>query len=117
MLFACRAVDNAIQSLREIGGLEEGSASSSETPLKLSTLGKYLSMLPLDVRLSKMLIYGALFSCLEPILTIAAAISYKSPFLVSPGRPKTYLDPTYCSAEIGFVMRGLVGFESRIKQL
>ena len=35
----------------------------------------------MDVRLGKMLLYGALFGCVDPITMTAAAISYKSPFV------------------------------------
>ena len=28
-----------------------------------------------------MLVYGAMFCCLDPVLTIAAALSYRSPFV------------------------------------
>ena len=31
--------------------------------------------------MGKMIIFGALFRCLDPILTIAAALSFKSPFV------------------------------------
>ena len=49
--------------------------------MKLSPLGRLLSALPLDVHLAKMLIYSAIFGCLDPMLTIAAAMSVKSPFI------------------------------------
>ena len=34
-----------------------------------------------DARIGKMLIYGAMFQCLDPVLTIAAALSSRSPFV------------------------------------
>jgi len=46
----------------------------------LTPLGLHLSKIPVDVRLGKMLILGALFKCLDKILTIAASLSTKSPF-------------------------------------
>lgn len=81
-----RAVENAMRTLREVGAIKEEAEKSAPAKLSLSTLGQYLSLLPLDVRLAKMLVYGALLSCLEPILTIVAAISYKSPFVVPIGK-------------------------------
>jgi len=49
----------------------------------LTPLGYHLAYLPVDVRIGKMLVVGAILGCLEPILTVAACLSYKSPF-VSP---------------------------------
>ena len=46
-------------------------------------MGRLLSKLPTDVHLGKFLLTAALFRCLDPALTIAAALNAKSPF-VSP---------------------------------
>lgn len=35
----------------------------------------------MDVHIGKMILFGAIFKCLDPILTIAAALSFKSPFI------------------------------------
>lgn len=48
---------------------------------ELSPLGYHLAKLPVDVRIGKMMLYGAIFGCLSPILSIAAFLSHKSPFL------------------------------------
>lgn len=47
---------------------------------RLSALGKHLSLLPLDVRLGKLLVLGCVFHCLEPMLTAAAILSSKPLF-------------------------------------
>lgn len=44
--------------------------------------GKFLSVLPVDPKLGKMLIMGAIFCCFEPILTIVAGLSVRDPFLL-----------------------------------
>ena len=44
-------------------------------------MGRLLSKLPTDVHLGKFLLIAALFCCLDPALTIAAALTSKSPFL------------------------------------
>lgn len=44
--------------------------------------GKYLAMLPVDPKLGKMLIMGAIFRCFDPVLTIVAGLSVKDPFLL-----------------------------------
>ena len=46
----------------------------------MTPLGFHLALLPIDPRLGKMLIYASIFSCIDPILTIAASMSLKSPF-------------------------------------
>ena len=33
-----------------------------------------------------MLLFGSIFKCLDPILTISAVLNYKSPFLIPFGR-------------------------------
>lgn len=39
-------------------------------------------MLPVDPKLGKMLIMGAIFRCFDPVLTIVAGLSVKDPFLL-----------------------------------
>jgi len=48
---------------------------------ELTALGFHLATLPVDPRVGKMMIYGALFGCTDPALTIAASMSARSPFL------------------------------------
>ena len=50
---------------------------------ELTALGFHLATLPVDPRVGKMMIYGAVFGCVDPLLTLAAAMSARSPF-VSP---------------------------------
>ncbi|CAM9660312.1 unnamed protein product [Chrysoparadoxa australica] len=47
----------------------------------LTPLGYHLAHLPVDSRVGKLLIYGCIFRCLDPILTVAAALSSQPPFL------------------------------------
>ncbi|KAL6248391.1 putative ATP-dependent RNA helicase ucp12 [Rhinocladiella similis] len=69
-----RAVATAMRTLKRMGALENE---------RLTGLGTYLAMIPADLRCAKLLIYGVLFECLDPCLTIAAILTTKSPF-VSP---------------------------------
>ena len=69
------AVVAALSTLTEVQAID---AHGSLTPL-----GHHLSKLPVDPHIGKMLILGAIFSCIEPILTIAACCSYKTPFASS----------------------------------
>ncbi|EXJ84540.1 hypothetical protein A1O3_05209 [Capronia epimyces CBS 606.96] len=66
-----RAIATAMKTLRRMGALEDDS---------LTGLGTYLAMIPADLRCAKLLVYGVLFDCLEPCLTVAAILTTKSPF-------------------------------------
>lgn len=48
-------------------------------------MGRLLSKLPTDVHLGKFLLTATLFRCLDPALTIAAALNSKSPFVTPLG--------------------------------
>lgn len=49
----------------------------------LTALGQHLAKIPVDVRIGKLMILGAIFQCLDSVLTICACLSHKTPF-VSP---------------------------------
>ncbi|CAG5867770.1 unnamed protein product [Menidia menidia] len=95
-----QSVSNAVSLLRKIGACHPDNHC-------LTPLGHHLASLPVNVKIGKMLIYGAILGCLEPIVrpakncfvpphpapsahlrflngsfqaTIAAAITEKSPF-------------------------------------
>uniref|UniRef100_A0A3B5K9A1 RNA helicase n=1 Tax=Takifugu rubripes TaxID=31033 RepID=A0A3B5K9A1_TAKRU len=68
-----QSVSNAVNLLRKIGACHPSEHI-------LTPLGHHLASLPVNVKIGKMLIYGAILGCLEPIATIAAAITEKSPF-------------------------------------
>ncbi len=69
--FLCRALDapqqqavcNAVSLLRKIGACQQDSYA-------LTPLGHHLAALPVNVKIGKMLIFGAIFGCLEPIVSI-----------------------------------------------
>lgn len=68
------AVDRAIENLEVVGAFHDGS---------LTALGKHLAQLPLDVRLGKLLVLGAIFKVFEPTLTLAAMLSVNKPIFVN----------------------------------
>jgi ATP-dependent RNA helicase DHX36 len=59
------------------------SCADMDVTSELTALGFHLATLPVDPRVGKMMIYGALFRCIDPALTIAASMSARNPF-VSP---------------------------------
>ncbi|XP_055961196.1 DExH-box ATP-dependent RNA helicase DExH5, mitochondrial isoform X2 [Mercurialis annua] len=67
------AVQNAIEYLKVIGALDQHE--------NLTVLGKYLTLFPMEPKLGKMLVVGAVFNCLDPILTVVAGLSVRDPFL------------------------------------
>ncbi|KAL9267626.1 DExH-box ATP-dependent RNA helicase DExH3-like protein [Drosera capensis] len=68
------SVQNAVDYLKIIGALDEKE--------NLTVLGHKLSVLPVEPKLGKMLIYGAIFKCLDPIMTVVAGLSVRDPFLM-----------------------------------
>ena len=77
------AIDNALSVLREMGALSNDNEGGAEVSSKneLTPLGFHLANLPVGVKLGKLLLFGCLFRCIEPVLTIAAAMSCRSPFM------------------------------------
>jgi ATP-dependent RNA helicase DHX57 len=67
-----QAVDGAIKLLRRMGAMDGD---------ELTALGRQLAMIPADLRCSKLMVYGAVFGCLDECVTISAILSTKSPFL------------------------------------
>ncbi|KAM7471108.1 hypothetical protein LguiA_009291 [Lonicera macranthoides] len=68
------SVQNAVEYLKIIGALDEYE--------NLTVLGRHLSMLPVEPKLGKMLIFGAIFNCLQPVMTVVAGLSVRDPFLM-----------------------------------
>ncbi|KAK3925802.1 Putative ATP-dependent RNA helicase DHX57 [Frankliniella fusca] len=66
------SINSALLRLQNIGALDDKEA--------LTPLGCHLAQLPVDVRIGKLMLFGAIFRCLDSALTIAACLSYKSPF-------------------------------------
>lgn len=61
--------------------LKKIEAINDDREEELTPLGNVLSRLPVDVKVGKILILGTIFHVLEPLLTVAAALSVQSPFL------------------------------------
>ncbi|KAJ9376654.1 hypothetical protein DTO063F5_8677 [Paecilomyces variotii] len=68
------AVEGALDLLHRIGALDNQ---------RLTALGRYLSMIPADLRCAKLMVYGSVFGCMDACITIASILTVKSPF-VSP---------------------------------
>ncbi|KAM7505061.1 hypothetical protein LguiB_003965 [Lonicera macranthoides] len=68
------SVQNAIELLKTIGALDDSE--------ELTPLGRHLCTLPLEPNIGKMLLMGSIFQCLDPALTIAAALAHRDPFVL-----------------------------------
>ncbi|MCO5590441.1 hypothetical protein L7F22_044411 [Adiantum nelumboides] len=69
------SVKNAIHLLKTIGALDDEE--------ELTHLGRHLSTFPVEPTIGKMLVMGSIFGCGESVLTIAAGLTLRDPF-VSP---------------------------------
>ncbi|XP_063818252.1 ATP-dependent RNA helicase DHX29 isoform X2 [Pseudophryne corroboree] len=74
-----QVISNAMNLLRKIGACEL-------TQPKLTPLGQHLAALPVNVKIGKMLIFGAIFGCVDVVATLAATMTEKSPFVTPIGR-------------------------------
>lgn len=68
-------VDAAMKNLQMVGALD--------SEKNLTSLGRVLLQLPVDVQVGKMVLYGSFFKCLDHALTLAALLTNREPF-VSP---------------------------------
>lgn len=94
------AMSNSLKLLETLGAVEckwsqeprsNGSSIVPEAASKscgelrvsseLTALGFHLATLPVDPRVGKLMIYGSLFSCIDPALTIASSMASRSPFI------------------------------------
>uniref|UniRef100_A0A8C9T4K2 ATP-dependent DNA/RNA helicase DHX36 n=1 Tax=Scleropages formosus TaxID=113540 RepID=A0A8C9T4K2_SCLFO len=75
-----QAVQLAITHLMELNALDHHE--------ELTPLGFHLARLPVEPHIGKMILFGALLGCLDPVLTIAASLSFKDPFFIPLGKEK-----------------------------
>ncbi|KAM4627484.1 LOW QUALITY PROTEIN: ATP-dependent DNA/RNA helicase DHX36 [Polymixia lowei] len=75
-----KAVGLAIKHLIDLNALDR---SENLTPL-----GFHLARLPVEPHIGKLILFGALLGCLDPVLTIAASLSFKDPFFIPLGKEK-----------------------------
>ncbi|KAL6449085.1 hypothetical protein ACFW04_000652 [Cataglyphis niger] len=73
-----KAIDLSLDLLRTLNALDKEE--------HLTPLGYHLAHLPLDPRTGKMILWAALFSCIEPIFAIAASLTFKDAFYCPLGK-------------------------------
>lgn len=77
-------ITNSIKRLQDVGAFD--------SRCMLTPLGHHLAALPVNVKIGKLILFGAIFCCLDSALTIAACLSYKNPFYV-PFEKRHEVDP------------------------
>ena len=84
------AVQRSIQDLCDLEALSRttmakrtasGGEEEEEIGEELTSLGLHLSRLPVDVHIGKLILLGAIFNRTNDVLTIAATLSTRTPFL------------------------------------
>ena len=70
-----QAIANAVGLLRDVGALRDDES--------LTRLGRHLGEMPVHPRVGKMLLYATLLGVLDPVLTVACATAYRSPFVMA----------------------------------
>lgn len=75
---SAEAVKAAIVNLQNLQALDDNE--------ELLPLGYHLARLPLDPHTGKMILFSAMFGCLDPICLIAACLNFKSPFFTPLGK-------------------------------
>nr|CAH7744575.1 unnamed protein product [Callosobruchus chinensis] len=73
---SANSIKVAIENLQFLGALDKEE--------DLTCLGRYLAQLSIEPHLGKMMLYGVIFRCLDPVLTLAAAMAHKDPFQLPP---------------------------------
>lgn len=66
----------AMESLKMVGALDENK--------NLTSLGKVLLQIPIDVQMGRLVLFGSFFKCLDPALTLAAILTNRDPFVNPP---------------------------------
>ncbi|KAG9082604.1 hypothetical protein FS749_006731 [Ceratobasidium sp. UAMH 11750] len=66
-------VASAMQSLKMVGALDEKK--------NLTSLGRVLLQLPVEVAMGRLVLYGSFFKCLDQALTLAAILTNRDPFM------------------------------------
>lgn len=70
-----KAVSSAVSLLRCIGAFDADE--------RLTSLGRHLNRMPMDPRVGKALVYGSLLGCLDPVLTVTAAMAHGRPVFLN----------------------------------
>ncbi|XP_059081225.1 3'-5' RNA helicase YTHDC2-like [Tigriopus californicus] len=68
------SIRNAIQTLKSLEALDAWE--------DVTVLGSHLLDLPVDPKFGKMILFGVIMKCLDPVLTLAASLGGRDPFVI-----------------------------------
>lgn len=74
---------NTTLLLKEVGALRDKGQSIQECDGELTPLGRVMAALPLDIRVSKLIVLGHIFGILQDTIIIAASMSVKDIFNIN----------------------------------
>ncbi|XP_061072656.1 ATP-dependent DNA/RNA helicase DHX36 isoform X3 [Conger conger] len=86
--FLCKALDPPSEQAVQLAITHLMDLNALDRNEELTPLGFHLARLPVEPHIGKMILFGALLGCLEPVLTIAASLSFKDPFFIPLGKEK-----------------------------
>ena len=86
--FLCKAIEPPLLVMCELAIKELVQMRALDENESLTSLGYHLAILPVAPKIGRMILFGAIFSCLDPILTVAASLDSKDPFLAPLGKEK-----------------------------
>ncbi|XP_059141900.1 ATP-dependent DNA/RNA helicase DHX36-like [Physella acuta] len=72
------SIEHAVETLIQLNALDAAE--------NLLPLGYHLARMPVEPHTGKMILFGAMFCCLDPILTVAASLSFKDAFTIPLGK-------------------------------
>ncbi|KAF5296429.1 hypothetical protein FQR65_LT01416 [Abscondita terminalis] len=81
------AVEVSVALLKRLNALDDDE--------KLTALGYHLAKLPIAPQMGKMVLFGAMFSCLDPILSVAASLDFKDAFMIPLGKEARLIAPGF----------------------
>ena len=86
------SVTNAMEQLQRLGAIV--ASSSGGGPERLTPLGKHLARLPVEPRLAKLLLMGAVMGAdvTAPLLTLVAVLAHRDPFVAVPQERRNEAD-------------------------
>ncbi|KAJ8938405.1 hypothetical protein NQ314_011511 [Rhamnusium bicolor] len=73
-----KALQLSVNLLKRLNALDDNE--------NLTPLGYHLSKLPMAPQMGKMILFGAIFSCIDPILSVAASLDFKDAFQIPMGK-------------------------------
>ncbi|RUS82845.1 hypothetical protein EGW08_009367, partial [Elysia chlorotica] len=72
------AIQHAVDTLIDLQSLDRAE--------NLLPLGYHMARMPVEPHTGKMILFGAMFCCLDPVLTVAASLSFKDAFTIPLGK-------------------------------